>query len=330
MSTALITQNSAAVARDGGMTNEQVELIKRTIAKGASDDELALFIQQCKRTGLDPFNRQIYAIKRWDKAAGREVMTFQTSIDGLRLIAERTGEYDGQDAPVWKAKGQPWSEIWEENGAPFAARVAVYRKGISRPFVGIAKYEAYVQTKSDGKPNTFWGKMPDHMLAKIAEALAIRKAFPQETSGIYTRDEMGDQAVDEGAPIVSGAKPVAVTEKPVLFKRDVQESAPMGPADLLVSSAEGAEKGGIEQGPVPPAPAIPGEGCIDRAAAANFHRSFRSALDPTKRKLADELLKDWLRLQGIVNVLGEPSTLAIKLETFDDVKNAAIEYAKTV
>lgn len=190
-------------AEAAGFTADQVALIKQTIAQGATNDELALFLAQCQKTGLDPFSRQIYFIKRGGRGST------QVSIDGFRVIAERSGEMDGQDVAWCDAEGL-WTDVWLRKEPPAAARVLVYRKGCQKPFPGIAKFDEY----NAGGP--MWQKMPANQLAKCAESLALRKAFPHQLSGLYTQDEMG-QAENTPPPLVIEAPRDATPPPPGTF-----------------------------------------------------------------------------------------------------------------
>jgi phage recombination protein Bet len=173
-------------------TPEQAQLISTTIAPGCSPDELKLFAYACQRTGLDPFSRQIYAIKRGGK------MTISSGIDGLRSIAERTGQLDGSSS-YWCGEDGVWVDVWLSSKPPAAAKTIIYRKGCAHPFTATARFADFNAGQG------LWSKMPSVMIAKCSEAQALRRAFPADLSGVYSTDEM-DQAVE----------PVTVTTAPAL------------------------------------------------------------------------------------------------------------------
>lgn len=254
--------NSEALQETGGDTvpappmstrefsRKEVQLLKRTICKGATDEELSMFIQNCKRYGLDPFTGQIHAVKRWDSDAGRKVMKVQVGIDGFRLIADRTGKWRGTQGPFWCGPDGKWTDVWLKDEHPAAAKVGVLRGDFSEPRWGIARWDAYVATKKGGDPTFMWQKMPAHMLAKCAEALALRSAFPNDLSGLYTDAEMQqagdvekrtyngpdpDEVETVGAEVVDDTKPDTWYEEAIeyLAERATSRSDLMDHADVV-------------------------------------------------------------------------------------------------
>lgn len=170
------------------MTNDQRDLLRRMLdsrlKEDLTDDEFALFLLRCQQLNLDPFRGQIYPVKRWDSATKAFTMALQTSIDGLRLMGKRSGDY---------APGKEPSFAYKEDGSLLSATVPGWNRVGERWFEvsAIAYYDEYVQLDRNQKPMLFWRKMAHNQLAKCAESLLIRRCAPQETGRIYTDVEMG-------------------------------------------------------------------------------------------------------------------------------------------
>lgn len=199
----------------------KTELIRRTVAAGASSDELELFFHQARRAGLDPLAKQIYFVKRQGKGV------IQVGIDGLRLIADRTGQYAGSDDAEFVGS--------TDRGYPASAKVTVYKmvQGQRCAFSATARWDEYFPGDQQGFQ---WKRMPHAMLAKCAEALALRKAFPADMSGLYVHEEMAQadrpdverlepaEPVLEGSALVEAAKDAFATRGNVVVSPDGKEA----------------------------------------------------------------------------------------------------------
>ena len=187
------TNTALTIAEDQtGFTDQQIAAL-RQIGLGANTQaDVEVFFHQAKRSGLDPFRREIYMITRKTKNGPKA--TIQTGIDGFYKIADRvtraTGGTWGIPETLWCGPNGQWRDVWLEETPPAAAKVTVERNG-SR-FTTVATSAEY----NAGSP--MWQKMPARMIAKCAEALAIRRAFPDDLSGLYTSEEMAQ--ADSPAP----------------------------------------------------------------------------------------------------------------------------------
>lgn len=169
--------------------DKQLQTIKEMYCKNLTGEEITVFMHICQRTKLDPFARQIYAVKRKDNKLNKEVMTIQTGIDGYRLVAERTGKYAPGKEPIFQ---------YDAKGGIVSCTAFVKKMTPDLTWHEVAAtafWNEYAQCYQ-GKPSGFWAKMPHGQLSKCAEALALRKAFPADLSGFYTKEEMEQSKAD--------------------------------------------------------------------------------------------------------------------------------------
>jgi phage recombination protein Bet len=204
--TGIVRVEPRAIERGPRLRQADVELLRRTVAKGTTDDEFALFLWVAKKHRLDPMTRQIHAIKRqvqkhhqdakgiWHAGA---VMTIQVGIDGYRALAARHKDYGGSDDAIY---------TFDKPGdkQPASATIKLWKRGLEHPVVATAYWNEFAPADLTRPEMFMWAKMPKHMLAKCAEALALRKGYP-DLSDIYTDEEMAqaDQDyTDSGRQIV--------------------------------------------------------------------------------------------------------------------------------
>lgn len=214
------------LAHQGDYTGAQLALIKRTVAKDTNSDEFDLFMAVARMKALDPFSKQISAIVfNKDKPAKRN-MSIITTIDGMRAIASRSNRYrPDEDEPDYTYDAELKGPLNPLGLVKAKVRIWIadtQREGGWKPATGVAYWEEFAPIKDEWAENEAgkfkptgrqtldtagnWGKMPRVMLAKCAEAQALRKAFPEDLSGLYEGSEMDRaQALDVTASQMIGA-----------------------------------------------------------------------------------------------------------------------------
>lgn len=183
------------------LSPEQREILKKSpLCAKLTPDWLDYFFEVVERTKLDPFTGQIRPDVRSSKDGDGNKhpnLIIITTLQGLRSIGDRSGQLDGESAPEWCGVDSPWADVWLNDEPPAASRASVFRKDRPRPQTATVRWDAFVVLVFDGKgnlvPGPFWRKMGSHMLAKCALAAAYRGAFPNQCSGLYISEEIGEE-----------------------------------------------------------------------------------------------------------------------------------------
>ena len=170
-----------------GFGEETAELVRENLSTPLTDEEFKVFLYKCAKLSLDPLLGHI--VPTAHGYGERRRVSYITTVDALRLQAERSGKYAGSDDPIYD--GQVSFQRGNEKVArPIAATVTVWKivEGLRVGFTATARWDEYFPSQE--AKQFMWLKMPYLMLSKCAEALALRKGFPNETQGLYTIEEM--------------------------------------------------------------------------------------------------------------------------------------------
>lgn len=201
---------SGAGGRDSGgvggsSPREKAALQQLRLAKypALTDEQWEYFLEVCRQRRLNPWARQLLAAlepaerkRDGDEKGGGFELALIMSIEGMRLVAHRTGLYAGIDEIEFG-----WGE---DPRYPASAKATVYRL-VGAPgarerasFVARAYWAEYAPAIVEG---TLWERMPRVCMERPAEAMALRRAFPAELGGIYVAEEGlgGRQTADDGS-----------------------------------------------------------------------------------------------------------------------------------
>jgi len=179
------------------ITTEELEVAKNSVAEDATPAEFKLWVHDCKRSGVHPLSRLLHFTKR----GGKYVPI--ASIDLFRARADKSGDYAGNEDPTFSYK---------KDGTLSSATVTVHRfiHDKACAFTATARWDEYYPGEKQGH---MWRKMPHVMLGKCAEALALRKAFPQALHGLYVSEELEGHQNEK--PAMKNAAPQPRAQRPV-------------------------------------------------------------------------------------------------------------------
>jgi phage recombination protein Bet len=334
----------AVRADQGDWTDTQKAALAQIGVGDAPRGDQLVFLHVAQRMRLDPFNKEIYMIGRWDASLGRKKWTIQVAIDGFRSKSEEHPEYAGVGNAEWCGPDGEWRDVWLSDEPPVAARFTVHRHDWDHPTTAVAHYREYVQFKSDGKsPTAMWATKPAGQLAKCAEALARRRAFPRALGGVYAPEEIEHldnppqriviEATRDDTPaepewddLIKAAE-VAGNRAKLVEVWDLARAMRPNDGALLERIAAAGERVKAKDEAAPPSP-------DDEATSSEPADSAASAdkpADKTQRNRLFALLRDGgvsgaerdLRLRIVTRVLNRPPTEPVT--TFEELTGNEID-----